>query len=68
MAISLIIAIGEKTRKLSENEISAIKTVVQKIRTRSNVDPKRLQIVKEALDKMKRFSLVTDKTELINNI
>lgn len=63
-----IIAIGEKTRKLSENEISAIKTVVQKIRTRSNVDPKRLQIVKEALDKMKRFSLVTDKTELINNI
>jgi hypothetical protein len=51
-----IIEIGETTGILSDNEISAIKVVVQKIKTKSNIDIIRLRIVKEVLDKMKKFS------------
>ena len=48
---------GEQTGKLNENEISAIKTVIQKLKTKSNIDIQRLNIVNEALDKVKKFGL-----------
>ena len=52
-----VTAIGEQTGKLNENEISAIKTVIQKLKTKSNIDIQRLNIVNEALDKIKKYGL-----------
>ena len=52
-----VIAIGEQTGKLNENEISAIKTVIQKLKTKSNIDIQRLNIVNGALDKIRKFGI-----------
>ena len=50
-----IIALGEQTKTLSFNELSVIKTVQQKIKRKENIDLKRLKIVKESIDKLKKF-------------
>lgn len=52
-----VTAIGEQTGKLNENEISAVKAVIQKLKTKSNIDIHRLNIVNEALDKIKKYGL-----------
>lgn len=52
-----IIAIGEQTNKFNENEISAIKTVIQKLKSKNTIDLQRLIIVNEALNKIKKFGL-----------
>ena len=52
-----IIALGEQAGKLNSNEISTIKSVIQKLKSKSNIDLQRLVIVNEALDKVKRFGL-----------
>jgi len=53
-----IIAIGEQTGKLSFNEISVIKTVIQKLKSSENIDLKRLKIVETALIKVKKFGII----------
>lgn len=52
-----VIALGEQTGKLNYNEISTIQSVIQKIKKQENIDLKRLQIVNDALDKIKKFGL-----------
>jgi hypothetical protein len=52
-----VIALGEKTEKLSFKEISVIKTVLLKIKKQESIDLNRLQIVNDALEKMKKFGL-----------
>lgn len=52
-----ILAIGEKTGKLSENEISVIKVIVQKLKLKANIDTKRLRLANDALDKVKKYGL-----------
>ena len=52
-----VTAIGEQTGKLSENEISAVRAVIQKLKSKSNIDIHRLNIVNDVLDKMKKFGL-----------
>ncbi|WP_010663999.1 AIPR family protein [Marinilabilia salmonicolor] len=52
-----VIDIGEQTGKLSFNEISVIKTVISKVKTQENIDLKRLEIVNNALDKIKKFGV-----------
>jgi len=52
-----VIALGEKTGKLNYNEISTIQTVIQRLKKHENLDLKRLQIVNDALDKVKKFGL-----------
>lgn len=52
-----ILALGEQTNTLSFNEISVIKTVIQKLKRSENIDLKRLQLTKEAIDKLKKFGI-----------
>lgn len=52
-----VTAIGEQTGKLSENEISAVRSVIQKLKSKSNIDIHRLNIVNDVLDKMKKFGI-----------
>jgi len=52
-----VIALGEQTGKLSYKEISVVKTVILKLKKQENLDLKRLQIVNESLDKVKKFNL-----------
>ncbi|MDY0104608.1 MAG: AIPR family protein [Lentimicrobium sp.] len=52
-----VFAIGEQAEKLSFNEISVIKTVLTKIKKQENIDLKRLQIVNDCLDKVKKFGI-----------
>jgi hypothetical protein len=52
-----VIALGEQTGKLSFKEISIIKTVMTRIKKQENIDLRRLQIVNEALDKIKKFGI-----------
>lgn len=52
-----VIALGEQTGKLNYNEISTIQSVIQKIKKQENIDLKRLQIVNEALDKVRKFGI-----------
>ena len=52
-----VIALGEQSGKLNYNEISTIQTVILKLKKQENIDIKRLEIVNEALDKMKKFGL-----------
>ncbi|WP_415370910.1 AIPR family protein [Patiriisocius sp. Uisw_047] len=52
-----VIALGEQTGKLSYKEISVVKTVILKMKKQENIDLKRLQIVNESLDKIKKFNL-----------
>ena len=52
-----VIDIGEQTGKLSFNEISVIKTVITKIKKQENIDLRRLEIVNNSLDKIKKFGV-----------
>jgi hypothetical protein len=52
-----VIAIGEQTGKLNENEVSAIKTVIQKLKSKTTIDLHRLTSVNDALDKVKKYGL-----------
>ncbi|MEI6680087.1 MAG: AIPR family protein [Mariniphaga sp.] len=52
-----IIAVGEQTGKLSFNEISVIRTLIQKIKGNENIDLKRLQIIDAALNKIKKYGI-----------
>lgn len=52
-----VIALGEQTNKLNESEISAIKTVIHKLKSKSTIDIQRLIVVNEALDKVKKYGL-----------
>ncbi|WP_430809570.1 MULTISPECIES: AIPR family protein [unclassified Carboxylicivirga] len=52
-----VIDIGEQTGKLSFNEVSVIKTVITKVKKQENIDLKRLGIVNESLDKIKKFGV-----------
>ncbi len=52
-----VIDIGEQTGKLSFNEISVIKTVISRVNKQENIDLKRLEIVNNSLDKVKKFGV-----------
>lgn len=52
-----IIDLGDQTKTLSFNEISVLKTVMQKLKRQENVDLKRLQIVEAAIGKLKKFGI-----------
>lgn len=52
-----VIDIGEQTGKLSFNEISVIKTVISKVNKQESIDLKRLEIVNNSLDKIKKFGV-----------
>lgn len=52
-----ILQFGEQTGTLSFNDTSVIKTVMQKLKRKENIDLKRLQIVETALKRMKRFGV-----------
>lgn len=52
-----IIDLGDQTKSLTFNDISVIKTVIQKLKRQENIDLKRLQIVEAAIGKVKRFGI-----------
>ena len=52
-----ILDLGEQTNTLSSNEISVLKTVIQKLKRRENIDLKRLQMTQTAIDKLKKFGI-----------
>lgn len=52
-----ILQLGEQTGTLSFYDISVVKTVIQKLKRKENIDLKRLQIVGGALKKLKRFGV-----------
>lgn len=52
-----IIDLGEQTNTLSFNEISVLKTVIQKLKRQENIDLKRLQATQSAIDKLKKFGI-----------
>ena len=52
-----IIQFGDQTSTLSFNEISVIKTVMQRISRKETIDLKRLQITEVALKKLKKFGI-----------
>ena len=52
-----IIQLGEQTGTLTFNEISVVKTVMQKIKRKENIDLKRLQIVEIAIGKLKKYGI-----------
>ncbi len=52
-----IIAIGEQTGKLNYNELSVIRTVILKLKKQENIDLRRLQIVNNAIERIKKFGI-----------
>jgi hypothetical protein len=52
-----ILQLGDQTGTLNFNEISVIKTVIQKIKRKETIDLKRLQITEEAVKKLKKYGL-----------
>jgi len=52
-----ILQLGEQTGTLSFNDISVVKTVMQKLKRKENLDLKRLQIVETAVKKLKKFGV-----------
>jgi hypothetical protein len=52
-----IIQLGEQTSTLNFNEISVIKTVIQKLKRKETIDLKRLQIIEEGIKKLRRFGI-----------
>jgi len=52
-----ILQLGEQTGTLSFNDTSVIKTVIQKLKRKENIDLKRLQIVETSLKKLKKFGI-----------
>src|SRR5690606_24975401 len=54
-----ILDLGEQTNTLNFNEISVLKTVIQKLKRQENIDLKRLQATQIAIDKLKKFGIKT---------
>jgi hypothetical protein len=54
---SRILSIGEQKNTLSFNEISVLKSVMQKLKRNENIELNRLQTAQTAIDKMKRFGI-----------
>jgi hypothetical protein len=52
-----ILQLGEQTGTLSFNDISVIKTVMQKLKRKENIDLRRLQILEKAVKKLKKFGV-----------
>ncbi|SHE98893.1 AIPR protein [Bacteroides luti] len=52
-----VIAIGEQTGKLNDNEISVIKVAVERLKKQETIDLSRLTIVNAALDKVRKYGL-----------
>ena len=52
-----ILQLGEQTGTLTFNDTSVIKTVMQKLKRKENIDLKRLQIVETSLKKLKKFGI-----------
>ncbi|WP_242923100.1 AIPR family protein [Pontibacter liquoris] len=52
-----IIDLGEQTKLMSYNEISVLKTVIQRLKRKENIDLKRLQTTQTAIDKIKKFGI-----------
>ncbi|NKI26636.1 AIPR family protein [Arenibacter sp. 6A1] len=52
-----IIALGEQTGNLTFKEISVIKTVIQKIKRKENIDLNRLEIVDSAIKKLSKYGI-----------
>lgn len=52
-----ILQLGSQTNVLSFNEISVIKTVIQKFKRKENIDLKRLQILEKSVNKLKKFGI-----------
>jgi len=52
-----IIAVGEQTGKIGYNQVAVIKTVIQKLKKQENIDLRRLQIVNEVLNRVKKFGI-----------
>lgn len=52
-----ILDLGEQTNTLSFNEISVLKTVIQKLKRKENIDLKRLQATQLAINKLKKFGI-----------
>ena len=52
-----ILQLGEQTGILSFNDISVVKTVIQRLIRKENIDLKRLKIVETALKKLKKFGI-----------
>ncbi len=52
-----IIDIGEQTGKIDFNQVAVIRTVMLKLKKQESIDLRRLQIVYEALDRIKKFGI-----------
>nr|WP_321436110.1 AIPR family protein [uncultured Bacteroides sp.] len=52
-----IIAVGEQTGKLNDNEISVIKVAIERLKKQETIDLSRLTIVNMALDKIRKYGL-----------
>ena len=52
-----IIDLGEQTGTFSFNDISVIKTVIQKLTRKEDLDLNRLKITEEAISKLKKYGL-----------
>ena len=52
-----VLQLGEQTGILSFNDISVLKTVIQKIKRKESIDLKRLEIAVKAIDKLKKFGI-----------
>jgi len=52
-----ILDLGQQTKVLSFNEISVIKTVIQKLKRKENIDLKRLKVTQTAIDKLKKYGI-----------
>jgi len=54
---SKVIDVGDQTSVLNFNEISVIKTVIKKLKQGEQIDIKRLSVINQCLDKMKKFGM-----------
>jgi len=52
-----IIAVGEQTGKINYNQVAVIKTVIQKLKKKENIDLRRLQIVDKVLNIVNKFGI-----------
>lgn len=52
-----ILQLGEQSGTLSFNDISVIKTVIQRLKRKENIDLNRLQIVDKGLAKLRKFGV-----------
>jgi hypothetical protein len=54
---SKILDLGEQTETLNFSEISAIKTVIQKLKRHETIDLKRMQLVEQSILKLKKYGI-----------